>query len=265
MFWHSRTTAIVLSIAAVCSSSRPALAQRSSLIERNEQGAVPLATTSLTYREVLPPRKIQLHDLITIVVIESSQSLNSGEFDGRKNALINAQLKDWVELDGLNLKAAPQENGDPRANGTYNTQYRAEGELETQQALKFTITAEVVDIRPNGVLVLEATKRVQHDDDIWEASVIGMVRPEDIDPRNRVTSDALAMPKITLRSAGHVRDSYRRGWLHKLYDRLAPFEEVGGATGMHRGDRGTQREIGGCRRSGDSADGSRSGHAQVER
>jgi flagellar L-ring protein precursor FlgH len=197
--------------------------QTSSLYQRNEQGAIPLATSSLTYREVLPPRKVQLHDLVTIVVIESSQSLNSGEFDGKKNASIDAQLKSWIELDGLNLKPAPQEDGDPRVNGTYNNQFKAEGELQTRQALKFNVTASVVDIRPNGNLVLEARKRVQDDDEILEASLTGIVRAEDIDPRNRVTSDAIAELSVHRRSGGHVRDSYRRGWLHKVYDRFAPF------------------------------------------
>jgi flagellar L-ring protein precursor FlgH len=209
--------------AFVALTSAQAIAQRSSLYARNEHGAIPLATSSLTYREVLPPREIKENDLVTIVVIESSQSLNSGEFDGRKTASIDAQLKSWIELDGLNLKPAPQEDGDPRANGIYNNQFRAEGEIETRQALKFNITARVVEIRPNGNLVLEARKRVQDDDEILEASVMGIVRREDVDPRNRVTSDALAELSVFRRTVGHVRDSYKRGWLHRLYDRVAPF------------------------------------------
>jgi flagellar L-ring protein precursor FlgH len=214
-------TIVVGAVAAM--SSTVALAQRSSLYQRNEQGAIPLASASLTYREVLPPSEIKLNDLVTIVVIEASQSLNSGEFDGRKTSSIDAQLKSWIELDGLNIKPAPQENGDPRANGTYNNQFRAEGEIETRQALKFNITARVVDIRPNGNLVLEARKRVQDDDEILEASVSGVVRREDVDPRNRVTSDALAELSVYRRTVGHVRDAYKRGWLHRLYDRVAPF------------------------------------------
>jgi len=218
-----RWAAVVVLAATSVLWAKPVMAQRSSLYQQNEQGYVPLATSSLTYREVKPPQKIDRHSLITIVVIESSQSTNSGEFDGRKNATIDATLKNWVELDGLNLKPAPQANGDPRATGTYTNQYRAEGEIETRQALKFNITAEVVDIRPNGILVVEAYKRIEHDDDVFEAWLTGMVRPQDIDPRNRVTSDALASPQITVKSSGHVRDSYRRGWLHRLYDRFAPF------------------------------------------
>ena len=98
-------------------TSNSVMAQRSSLYKRNEQGVIPLASSSLTYREVIPPREIKLHDIVTIVVIESSQSINKGEFDGKKNASIDAQLKSWIELDGLNLKPAPQPDGDPRANG----------------------------------------------------------------------------------------------------------------------------------------------------
>lgn len=220
--WKSQVLAAA-SWALVAAWAGDTFAQRSSLYQRNDAGIVPLATSSLTYREVLPPRKIQLHDLITIVVIESSQSTNSGEFDGRKNSSFDATLKNWIELDGLNAKPAPQPNGDPRITGTYNNQYRAEGELETRQALKFNITAEVVDIRPNGILVVEAYKSIQHDEDGFEAWLTGMVRPQDIDPRNRVTSDALGSPQIKVKSSGHVRDSYKRGWLHKLYDRFAPF------------------------------------------
>jgi flagellar L-ring protein FlgH len=214
----------VATIAALVSLfGEAAQAQRSSLYQRNEQGIISLATSSLTYREVLPPREIKINDLVTIIVIESSQSLNSGEFDGRKNASFNAQLKSWFELDGLNLKAAPQADGQPRANGIYNNQFRAEGEIETRQALKFSITATVVDVRPNGNLVLEARKRIQDNDEILEVSLMGIVRREDIDPRNRVTSDSFAQLSVHRNTDGHVRDSYKRGWLHRLYDRFAPF------------------------------------------
>ncbi len=198
-------------------------AQRSSLYQRDERGGIPLATSSLTYREILPPREIKLNDLVTVIVIESSQLISEGEFDGKKNLSLNAVLSNWVELNGLSLKPAPQIDGSPQATGTYNSQVRANGELETREALKFNITARVVDIRPNGNLVIEARKRVQLDDEIWENALTGIVRREDVDPRNRITSDAIAELSINRRTVGHVRDSYRRGWLNKWYDKWAPF------------------------------------------
>jgi flagellar L-ring protein precursor FlgH len=221
---HYRRGALSITVSLIAMGSiENCLAQTSSLYGRDKNGLIPLATSSFTYREVLPPREIKLNDLVTVVVIESSQLISEGEFDGRKNASLDAQLKSWVELNGLDLKAAPQRDGDPRANGTYNTIFRAEGELETREALKFNITARVVDIRPNGNLVIEARKRVRIDDEIWENALTGVVRREDVDPRNRVTSDVVAELNIERRTLGHVRDSYKRGWLHKAYDRFAPF------------------------------------------
>lgn len=205
------------------SGAAEAVAQRSSLYKRDEHGAIPLATSSYTYREVIPPREIRLHDLVTVVVVESSQFISEGEFAGKKNSTIDAQLKSWVELDGLNLKPAEQPDGDPRANGTYASLYRAEGELETRDALKFNINARVVDIRPNGNLILEARKRIQVDDEIVEMALIGEARREDIMPNNQITSDKLADSQVFRTTKGHVRDSYKRGWVHKLYDRIAPF------------------------------------------
>lgn len=202
----------------------PLHAQTSSLYQRDkESGHITLANSSLIYREVLPPREIKLNDLVTVVVIESSQLISEGEFDGRKRESLDADLQNWIALDGLNIGPAPQNNGNPRATGLYNSQFRAEGQLETREALKFSITARVVDIRPNGNLVLEARKQIKIDDEIWENSLTGIVRREDVDPRNRVTSDAIAELSINRRTVGHVRDSYRRGWLNKLYDRFSPF------------------------------------------
>jgi flagellar L-ring protein FlgH len=209
-------TFLLVSLAAHSTS-----AQRSSLYQRNSEGVVPLATSSLTY--VLPPREIRLNDLINVRVSEKSAMLSEGEFDGKKNASIDAQLKSWIELDGLNLKPAPQPNGDPRANGIYNTQFRAEGELESRDLLTFNIQAMVVDIRPNGNLVIEARKQIKVNEELQIMSLSGIVRREDIAPNNVVLSERIAELMVTKNEAGHVRDAYKRGWLHRVYDRFAPF------------------------------------------
>ena len=104
---------VAVSLIAI-GSAEYCLAQTSSLYARDKNNLIPLSTSSLTYREVLPPREIKLNDLVTVVVIESSQLISEGEFDGRKNASFDAQLKSWIELNGLDLKPAPQRDGDPR-------------------------------------------------------------------------------------------------------------------------------------------------------
>ena len=89
--------------------------------------------------------------------------------------------------------------------------------------MKFRISARVVDIRPNGHLVLEAHETVHQNEDTWERSISGIIRPEDVLPNNTVLSEDIAELQIFKRERGHVRDGYRRGWLYLLIDKYGLF------------------------------------------
>jgi flagellar L-ring protein precursor FlgH len=96
-------------------------------------------------------------------------------------------------------------------------------QLQTKASLQFVISAEVVDIRPNGNLVVEAHKKVQDNEDVWDQAISGVIRPQDVLPNNTVLSENVAELMINKREVGHVRDGYRRGWLTRLYDRFSIF------------------------------------------
>jgi flagellar L-ring protein precursor FlgH len=89
--------------------------------------------------------------------------------------------------------------------------------------MKFRISCRVVDIRPNGNLVIEGRRTVHNNSEVWEQSLTGEVRPKDVLPNNTVLSENVAELRIDKREAGHVRDGYRRGWLLKWLDKWQPF------------------------------------------
>ena len=166
-----------------------------------------------------PPKEIRLHDIINVRVDIASIMQSDGEMERRKNSLYDAILKDWVILDGLRwIKPSPQSDGDPRVQGQKTELFRAEGELETAELLKFQIAAEVVDIRPNGNLVIEAHQQIVNNEESWDYSLSGICRREDIQPGNFVLSDNIYSLKVTKRERGMVRDSYRRGWFLRWFD-----------------------------------------------
>lgn len=173
--------------------------------------------------EVEPPREIQIHDKITVVVLQKRDFTNQGGMDSRTQSQIDARIRDWLKLDGLSLKPAPQEDGDPRARASLDSQLRVESELEAKGVMQFRITVEVTDIRPNGDLVLEGRSKTRYNEEVVETFLSGIVRPEDVKPNNTVLSENIAELDIWLREAGQVRDSYRRGWMLKLLDQLKPF------------------------------------------
>lgn len=171
-----------------------------------------------------PPKEVRKGDLIKIRVDLGSRLTSDGEIQRRKNTQYDALLNDWVILNGLrNVKPAPQSDGDQRVRGTTNQLYRATGELETSESIKFNITATVVDILPNGNVVLEAHWKINSNNEQWTRSLSGIVARENIGPGNLVLGEDVAELHIGKDEIGHVYDSYKRGWITKLLDIFSPF------------------------------------------
>lgn len=182
-----------------------------------------LSEVSWTYRAPTPPRVLKRHDIIVVIVDEKTQVISEGELDRRKTANAAWTLKDWVLLRGFSLIPDPQSRGDPKISGQVEQRFRAEGDFQSRGAMKFRIACEVVDIRPNGTLVLEGRRWLRNNDEIWEISLLGVVRPEDVLPNNTVLSENVANLRVYKREIGQVRDGYRRGWFTRLFDDYQPF------------------------------------------
>lgn len=114
------------------------------------------------------PNSLKLNDLVVVLVDEKSQVLSEGEMDRRKKADGAFVLKDWIGIHGLTVEPDPQTDGDPAISGEMKSKYRAESELETRDSMKFRISCRVVDIRPNGNLLIEGRRSIQNNNDIWE-------------------------------------------------------------------------------------------------
>lgn len=218
------TKPVAIAIVALGVTASNVAAQSSSLFgDPAARAPLTLEQNSWFYVPVEPPKEIDIHSIITVVVDDKSQVISEGDTEVRKQGLINATLEEFPVLKNGNLKPSPQSDGDPEVSGTFQKQYRAEADLETREGLKFRIACEVVDIRPNGNLVLEGHFRVKNNDEVWERSLSGIIRPEDVLPNNTVLSENVAELSVAKRERGYVRNGYRRGWFLTLWDRLYAF------------------------------------------
>ena len=218
----------LIAVAGAWLAAAESWGQSSSLYHRDLPPAdappMTLEQTSWISPPPVPPKELRLHDLINVRVDVTATMTSQGEVERRKNALYDAVLKDWVHLIGLKaLKPDPQTDGDQRARGQLSQLYRAESDLETSEALKFEIAAEIVDIRPNGNIVLEAHQTIHNNNEVWEYSLSGVCSPEDIGPGQVVLSRDVHSLQVDKRERGSVRDGYRRGWFTRWFDQFHPF------------------------------------------
>jgi flagellar L-ring protein FlgH len=227
---HLRCARVASALLLVIATTGRGLAQDASLLlvhpSPQQPGQLNLENSSFMYRK-LPPeaemRELKINDIITVLVDYRASMMSEGDAEARRTASLNAVLADWLKFDGKDLFPAPQGQGDPAVRGSLSSQYRAESELELRDSLTFRIAAAVVDIRPNGNLVVEARREIRINEEVWQQSLTGVVRRQSIGPDRTVRSDEVAELRIEKRERGFVNDSYSRGWFARWYDKWKPF------------------------------------------
>ncbi|SMP63522.1 flagellar L-ring protein precursor FlgH [Neorhodopirellula lusitana] len=185
--------------------------------------AIGLRGVSWTYQPAPPLRQYRMQDIITIRVDEISRAMAEGEADKKRQSLFSAALSDWVKLTRNGFVPDPLEEGEPTVAADSQSTFRSEASIESRESLSFNIAARIVDIRPNGNLVLEARKKYRINDNLWETSLSGICRSQDIGPDNVVLSKDLIDLEIQKEDRGYVRDGYQRGWFQRFFDRVKPF------------------------------------------
>lgn len=166
-------------------------------------------------------RVFSVHDLVTVIVNEKAEVTLNSQFNRQKTAQLKAELKEFIKLGNgaLRNSAATSPTIDTNLQGRLN----AIGQVTDSEGITYRIAATIVDVLPNGNLVLEARKSIRTSDDMWEYSLTGIIRPEDVQKNNTILSETVADLQIVKRQNGKVFDSTKRAWGIKIYDKIWPF------------------------------------------
>ena len=100
-----------------------------------------------------------------------------------------------------------------------------DAELSRKNEIKESyISVQVIRVLPNGSLQVAGEKWLRLNNDAEFVQVSGLVRPEDIDTNNEVSSKRLAQASITYSGVGAEQDVHRQGWMSRaLNSPLFPF------------------------------------------
>lgn len=201
---------------------RPRVATTGAVAEEPPPNPVLLAVSPIAVQPP-EPRQIKVHDLVTIIIRESRTSLNDAKMKSEKEWEMKAELAKWFRLD-VHDRLVPQTfpNGAPGVDFKFDNTYEGKGKYDRKDSLTTRITAHVIDVKPNGNLVLEACKRIKVADEMLVATLTGECRADDVTAQNTVLSTQIADLEIEMPDAGAVRDATRRGWLMRLFDLLRP-------------------------------------------
>ena len=106
---------------------------------------------------------------------------------------------------------------------TAKSDFDAGGSTTDRLTFDARVAVTVVDVLPNGNIVVEGGKILHVGKDTQYVSVHGIVRTFDIQPDNTVASTAVADAQIESVPAGDLTDAQKKGWLARFYDKVRPF------------------------------------------
>jgi flagellar L-ring protein precursor FlgH len=149
-------------------------------------------------------RSMRPNDLIQVVVSESLVASTAGTV---KNQRASAASSGLTGLIG-NLKTANALQN--LLNQTASNSLNAQGASTTNSTLTTTFGGQVIEVLPNGMLVIEAARQVEFSQQTQTIVLRGLVRPEDISQENQVLSTAISSLELEVKGKGIVNDYTRR-------------------------------------------------------
>lgn len=159
-----------------------------------------------------------LDDIVTIVVSESLSAVASGDVNTSRKSSATSQIIAAFGLLSPSSKFANPLN----INGSQ--QLAGSGETSRTMTLQTTISARVIEVLPNGNLVIEAVKDIGVNSEKQTITVRGMVRPADLTSTNLVASNQVANLQIKVTGKGVIGDAIRRpNFLYRFLLSLLPF------------------------------------------
>jgi flagellar L-ring protein precursor FlgH len=108
----------------------------------------------------------------------------------------------------------------PRFDARQNRSFEGEAKQEKDSNFEARMAVLIVDVMPNGNLVIAGSRMVHIDDETKTIRISGVVRPLDISPANSIASSLVAEARVSMEGAGGNTRATTRGPVGTLFDTL---------------------------------------------
>jgi flagellar L-ring protein FlgH len=218
--------AVALAVAALCSAC--SMMPTSSKVDVTEPTSVrpaPILVPAVSngsifqtsqYRPLFEDHRARIvGDTVMVQITENVSATASSTSSVEKTGSVDGSVSAFPFL-GVSML------GKLSVGGASANKFDGKGGTQNTNAFSGTITATVVEVLPNGHLIVAGEKQigVNHNVDVLRFS--GQVDPRAIQPGNSVASAQIANVRVEQRGRGQVGDAQQIGWLSRFFLSLAP-------------------------------------------
>ena len=156
-------------------------------------------------------------DTITVTITESTSASTTS------NAKLDRSSSSTASISGLSKIPASKLLNGMNLNATSASAFSGEGEAANKNAFSGNMTVTVIDVMPNGNLLVSGEKQVSVGREQEFVRISGIVNPSFVSAFNVIESSKIADARIEYKSSGQVADGQMMGWLARFFLTVMPF------------------------------------------
>ncbi|HYE32428.1 MAG TPA: flagellar basal body L-ring protein FlgH [Methylomirabilota bacterium] len=188
---------------------------------------LPLQAQSLWQHQSARPlvadkRAAAVGDILTVVIQESNSASKDNNTQTAKRSSIDASIASLFFSPAAS-KFGTKGGQLPALKTDAKQEFTGGGKISNTEKMTARIAVRVIDVLPNGNLVIEGVRQIAFSGETQDAVLRGVVRKEDVTSSNTIFSYQIADATIKYISKGTVSDNQRKGWFTKVWDKVTPF------------------------------------------
>ena len=214
-------TLLLVSIAAGCSQTRIVVQPdpQYAPVDLNAIEFKPLENGSIfqsgrSVRLFEDNKAYRVGDVLSVTLMESTNASKSAETSTDKDDEID------ISASAIFGSTGPTIDGNLALTNQIDTEraFSGSGDSAQSNSLRGEIAVTVVDVLPNGNLLVRGEKIIGLNQGSEFIRISGIVRPQDVSTDNIVISSKVANARIFYGGGGVIAESNTRGWLSRFFD-----------------------------------------------
>src|SRR5574343_1740615 len=180
----------------------------------NGNGAIYQASSS---RPLFEDRRARfVGDTITVKITESTTASSKSNNKLDRSSSSTASVSGLNKLPGKGLVGLD-------LNAESANAFSGKGEAANNNIFTGNMTVTVIDVMPNGNLLVSGEKQVAIGKEQEYVRISGVINPSFVDAFNTVESSKIADARFEYKSSGQVADGQVMGWLARFFLNVMPF------------------------------------------
>jgi flagellar L-ring protein FlgH len=165
----------------------------------------------------------QINDVVTVNILEDSDAQGKADTKTEKSNTIGAGVDGLLGFEQVAARKNPNMRLNSLIGATTTSKFDGKGETKRSGKLVATMSCLVLDVLPNGNLVIRGQRRLRLNDEDYVMVLSGIVRQRDVSSDNTVASTMIADARIEYLGEGVMADKMKPGWFTRTFDKVWPF------------------------------------------